>query len=295
MTSVAVVDARRGQRVGTMTGSSSSAYLVTAICIIVIATMLFPIVVSFFASIKPQADASAVPPTYLPRALSAENYVNVIHFQAGLQTYVYNSLAVAGLTIVFCLALAVPAGYGLARFNVPAKEVLFLILIVGLMVPYQALLTPLYLMFAKLGLSNTHVGLAIVHTTLQLPFSIYLMRHSFEAVPKELEEAAVIDGCSSWQVLWRIFIPAVRAGIVTVILFAFIASWNEFIGALIFMSKETQFTVPIMLVSVRAGHFGSVDWGALQAGVMIAIVPCVAIYVLLQKYYVAGFLSGAVK
>jgi multiple sugar transport system permease protein len=295
MTSVAVVDARRGQRVANITGSGSSVYLVAAICIVVIAMMLFPIVVSFFASIKPQADASAVPPTYLPHALSAENYLSVVHFQAGLQTYVYNSLTVAGLTIVFCLALAVPAGYGLARLNVPAKEVLFLILIVGLMVPYQALLTPLYLMFAKLGLSNTHVGLAIVHTTLQLPFSIYLMRHSFEAVPKELEEAAVMDGCSSWQVLWRIFIPAVRAGIVTVILFAFIASWNEFIGALIFMSKETQFTVPIMLVSVRAGHFGSVDWGALQAGVMIAIVPCVAIYVLLQKYYVAGFLSGAVK
>jgi multiple sugar transport system permease protein len=295
MTSVAVVDARRGLRVGTLTGSGSSAYLVTAICIIVVATMLFPIVVSLFASVKPQADASAVPPTYLPHALSAENYLNVIHFQAGLQTYLYNSLAVAGLTIVFCLALAVPAGYGLARFNVPLKEVLFLILIAGLMIPYQALLTPLYLMFAKLGLSNTHVGLAIVHTTLQLPFSIYLMRHSFEAVPKELEEAAVIDGCNSWQVLWRIFIPAVRAGIVTVVLFAFIASWNEFIGALIFMSKETQFTVPIMLVSVRAGHFGAVDWGALQAGVMIAILPCVAVYVLLQKYYVSGFLTGAVK
>lgn len=294
MSSLATAETHRGQRVATTT-TNASLYLVAAICIVVIALMLFPIVVSFFASIKTQADASAYPPTYFPHALSLENYLNVVHFQAGLQTYLTNSLLVAGLTIVFCLALAVPAGYGLARFNVPGKEVLFLILLAGLMVPYQALLTPLYLMFAKLGLSNTHVGLAIVHTTLQLPFSIYLMRHSFEAVPKELEEAAVIDGCNSWQVLWRIFIPAVSAGIVTVILFAFIASWNEFIGALIFMSKETQFTVPIMLVSVRAGHFGSVDWGALQAGVIIAIVPCAAIYVLLQKYYVSGFLSGAVK
>ena len=201
-----------------------------------------------------------MPPTYLPRHLSVENYLHVIQFQAGLGTYLYNSLMVAGLTIVLCLALAVPAGYGLARFPVPGKEVIFLILIAGLMIPYQALLTPLYLLFAKVHLSNTHLGLAIVHTMLQLPFSIYLMRHSFEAIPKELEEAAVIDGCNSWQVLWRIFIPAVLAGIVTVVLFAFIASWNEFIGALIFMSKETQFTVPIMLVSVRAGHFGSVDW-----------------------------------
>ena len=295
MTSVAAIDAGSRQRVSATTQSGGSAYLIVAACLIVIVMMLFPVVVSFFASIKTQASASAVPPTYLPYHLSIENYLHVIHFQAGLGTYLYNSLMVAGLTIVLCLALSVPAGYGLARFPVPGKEVIFLILIAGLMIPYQALLTPLYLMFAKIHLSNTHLGLAIVHTMLQLPFSIYLMRHSFEAIPKELEEAAVIDGCNSWQVLWRIFIPAVLAGIVTVVLFAFIASWNEFIGALIFMSKETQFTVPIMLVSVRAGHFGAVDWGALQAGVIIAIVPCVAVYVLLQKYYVAGFLSGAVK
>jgi multiple sugar transport system permease protein len=121
------------------------------------------------------------------------------------------------------------------------------------------------------------------------------MRHSFEAIPKELEEAGVIDGCGSWQVLWRILMPAVKAGIVTVILFAFITSWNEFLAALIFMNKETQFTVPIWTVSVRTGRLGAVDWGALQASLVIAILPCVAVYVLLQKYYVSGFLTGAVK
>ena len=104
-----------------------------------------------------------------------------------------------------------------------------------------------------------------------------------------------MDGCTSWQVLWRIFIPASRASIVTVVLFAFIMSWNEFIGALIMMGKESQFTIPIMLVGVRLGRFGVVDWGALQAGIMIAIFPCVAIYILLQRYYVSGFLPGAVK
>jgi multiple sugar transport system permease protein len=163
------------------------------------------------------------------------------------------------------------------------------------MIPYQALLTPLYLMFSSLHLANTHVGLAIVHTILQLPFSIYLMRHACEAVPRELEEAAVIDGCGSLQILARVFLPSIRPAIVTLILFAFIASWNEFIGALIVMNNETEFTIPIMLVGVRQGHFGAVDWGALQAGVMIAILPCMLIYALLQKYYVSGLLSGAVK
>jgi len=270
-------------------------YLVGAICILLITVMLAPIVLSFFASIKTQADARATPPTYLPHTLSLENYVKVFEYQAGIWTYVSNSLIVAGFTIVICLALSIPAGYGLARFKIPLKELWFIILLAPLMIPYQALLTPLYLTFAKIGLANSHFGLAIVHAILQLPFSIYLMRNSFDAIPKELEEAAKVDGSSSFQILIRIFLPLAIPAAVTVTLFAFIASWNEFLSALIFMSKESQFTVPIMLVSVRSGRLGGVDWGALQAGVVLAIVPCIVIYLLLQKYYVAGFLNGAVK
>jgi multiple sugar transport system permease protein len=285
--------AQRSVAVGA--AGARSVYLVGAVCLVVMAMMLFPLVVSFFASIKTPEEAVAVPPSYLPHELSFANYLKVYSYQAGLPTYLFNSLAVAFLTILFCLALAVPAGYGLARFRVPGKEAIFLFLLASLMIPYQALLTPLYLMFAPLGLTNSYVGLAIVHTVLQLPFSIYLMRHSFEAVPRELEEAAVMDGCSSFEALRQVFLPAVRPGMVTVVLFAFIQSWNEFIAALIFMGRETMFTMPILLVSVRLGRFGTVDWGALQAGIIIAIVPCIAIYVLLQRYYVAGFLSGAVK
>ena len=193
------------------------------------------------------------------------------------------------------LLLASAAGYGLARFNFRGKEVLFLLLLAPLMIPYQALLTPLYLMFAKLGLANSQVGLAVIHTILQLPFSVYLMRNSFEGIPRELEEAAVMDGSNSWQCFARVALPLVLPGIVTIALFAFITSWNEFLAALIVMNKETAFTVPIMLVSVRTGHLGAVDWGTLQAGIIVSIIPCIAIYVFLQKYYVSGLLSGAVK
>ncbi|HEY4199664.1 MAG TPA: carbohydrate ABC transporter permease [Devosiaceae bacterium] len=270
-------------------------YLVGAICVLVIVLMLAPLVLSLLASVKTPAEASQSPPSYLPHALSLANYAKVFAFQAGLLTYVLNSLLVAFLTIAMCLVLAVPAGYGLARFQFPGKEIMFLLLLAPLMIPYQALLTPLYLMFSKVGLANTHFGLALVHTILQLPFSIYLMRNAFEGIPRELEEAAVMDGSSSFQVLRNIFAPLVIPGMVTVALFAFINSWNEFLAALIFMNKETAFTVPIMLVSVRAGRLGAVDWGALQAGVIISILPCVVIYVLLQKYYVSGFLNGAVK
>lgn len=270
-------------------------YLVAAICVMVITLMLGPIALSFFASIKTPTEASASPPNYLPQSLSVENYQKVVDYQAGLFTYAGNSFVVAAIAIVLCLVLAVPAGYGLARFKLPAKELVFVLMLAPLMIPYQALLIPIYLNFSKIGLANSHFGLAIVHAVLQLPFSIYLMRNAFEAIPREIEEAALIDGATSFQVLRRIFLPLVVPGMVTVMLFTFINSWNEFLAALIFMSKESAFTMPIMLVSVRTGRLGSVDWGALQAGVIVSILPCILIYVLLQKYYVSGFLNGAVK
>ena len=296
-----VEDAPQASRFDTRAGARTAGeargirYLVGALCVFVITLMLTPIALSFLASIKPAAEARQSPPTYLPQALSADNYLKVGEFQAGLWTYVSNSLLVAMFTIILCLALSIPAGYGLARFRIWSKEIWFIILLAPLMIPYQALLIPLYLNFSKLGLANSHFGLAIVHTILQLPFSIYLMRNSFEGIPRELEEAAVMDGSSSLQALRKVFLPLVVPGIVTVALFAFIMSWNEFLSALIFMNNENSFTVPIMLVSVRAGRLGAVDWGALQAGVIISILPCILIYVLLQKYYVSGFLSGAVK
>jgi multiple sugar transport system permease protein len=263
------------------TAATPRLYLFSALCVAIMALMLFPIAMSLLASLKTSAEASAVPPHYFPSALSFENYVRVFHYQAGLPTYLFNSLAVAFLTIALCLLLAVPAGYGLACFPVPAREAIFLLLLLRL--------------FTTLGLANTYLGLAIVHTVLQLPFSVYLMRNSFEAVPKELAEAAVMDGAKSLQALWWIFLPASLPSIVTLTLFAFIASWNEFIAALIFMNRETGFTMPVMLVGVRQGHFGAVDWGAVQAGVIISILPCLLIYLLLQKYYVSGFLNGAIK
>src|SRR5271156_3540704 len=129
----------------------------------------------------------------------------------------------------------------------------------------------------------------------QLPFSVYLMRNAFEAIPREIEEAAMIDGCSAWRRLTHIFLPLAVPALVTVALFAFIASWNEFLAALVLMNQESSFTVPILLVSVRSGDHGAIDWGALQASIIISIIPCLVVYLALQRYYVSGLLSGAVK
>src|SRR6185295_14848149 len=222
-------------------------YLVGAVCLAICTVMVMPLVVSVLASLKPTAEAAAAPPTYVPHGLSFESYERLWDYQAGLPTYLLNSLGTALLTIVVTLLLTVPAGYALARFPIPGKEVIFVVLLLALIVPYQALLTPMFLMFARIGLTNSLLGLAIVHTAIQLPFSLYILRNSFAAVPRELEEAANMDGASSWQSLVRVFLPAAVPAIVTVALFAFITSWNEFLGALVMMSRSDKFTLPLIL------------------------------------------------
>ena len=157
--------------------------------------MLAPLVLSVSASLKTTEEAAAIPPTYFTHQLSLDSYQRLWGYQEGLPTYLFNSGGVAALTIALLPALTIPAGYALARFPVPGKEFIFVFLLLALIIPYQALLTPIFFMFATLKLTNTLVGLAIVHTAIQLPFSVYIMRNSFEAVPRELEEAAVIDGC----------------------------------------------------------------------------------------------------
>jgi multiple sugar transport system permease protein len=271
-------------------------YLIGAVCIAICTVMLLPLAMSVLASLKPTAEAAASPPTYLPHALSLDSYERLWSYQQGLPTYLVNSGGTALLTIAFTLLLTIPAGYALARFPIPAKEVVFVFLLLALIVPYQALLTPMFLMFAKLRLTNTLVGLAILHTAIQLPFSLYVLRNSLSAVPRELEEAAITDGASSWQVLLRICIPSAMPAIVTVALFAFIMSWNEFLGALVMMSRGSRFTLPLILAAGRTEtSLGGTDWGMLQAGITISIIPCVLVYLLLQRYYVSGLMTGAVK
>ena len=280
----------------TRTWSGRAKYLTGAACVALSTIMLLPLLASVLASVKNTAEAAAVPPTYFPHVLSLDSYERLWNFQAGLLTYLGNSAGAAVLTILFCLGLTIPAGYALARFPVPFKELLFVILLLGLIIPYQALLTPLFFMFVQLKLHNSLVGLAIIHTAIQLPFSVYMMRNAFEAVPRELEEAAVIDGCNSFQVLVRVCLPSIVPAIITVSLFAFITSWNEFLAALVVMNKDSAFTLPLILAAARQQtSIGGTDWGMLQAGVTISIIPCMAFYLLLQKYYVSGFLNGAIK
>lgn len=271
-------------------------YLLGAICVALSTIMLLPLVLSILASLKSTAEAAQVPPIYAPTHISLDSYARLWGYQIGLLSYLANSLGTASMTIAFTLLLTLPAAYALARFPIRGREVLFVFLLLALIIPYQALLTPIFLMFAQWKLTNSIVGLAILHTSIQLPFSLYVLRNSFAAVPRELEEAAVMDGAGTFQVLVRIFIPSVVPAIITVALFAFITSWNELLGALVMMNKSSTFTLPLVLAAARTEtSLGGTDWGMLQAGVTISVVPCIVVYLLLQRYFVSGLLSGAVK
>ena len=241
-------------------------------------------------------EQAAIPPTYFTHELSLDSYVRLWNYQDGLPTYLFNSAGTAFLTIVFCLGLTIPAGYALARFPVPGKELLFVFLLLALIIPYQALITPIFFMFATLKLTNT-AGRPR-HRPHRDPAPVQRLHHAqqLRGGAARAGRGGVIDGCSSWQVLDRICLPAIRPAIVTVSLFAFVTSWNEFLAALVIMNRGATFTLPLVLATARQEtSIGGTDWGLLQAGITISIIPCVLFYVLLQKYYVSGFLSGAVK
>ena len=250
---------------------------------------LFPMVWTAVSSVSPHPGTSQVD------GWGFGNYVSLAHFQAGIGRYIANSAFVAGLTVALTLFISFFGGYAFARFQFPGKDLLFLITLAILMVPYATLLIPLYVLLNKAGLSNSLVGVALVMTMFQLPFSTFMMRISFESVPRELDEAAMVDGCSSFMALRRVLLPAVKPGLITVGLFAFLSAWNDFLAPLILINDSDRMTLPLAVSNLRGQVQGVVDYGATEAGVIVLALPCILLFLLLQRHYVRGFMSGAIK
>jgi multiple sugar transport system permease protein len=223
------------------------------------------------------------------------NYATLARYQAGIWRYLANSAFVSLLTVVLTLGISLLGGYAFARFRFPGKNVLFLLTLAILMVPYATLLIPLYVLLNDVGLANSLVGVALVLTMFQLPFSTFMMRISFEAIPRELDEAAQVDGCSTFSVLWRVLLPSVKPGLITVGLFAFLAAWNDFMAPLILINDSDSITLPLAVANLRGQVQGVVDYGATEAGVVVLALPCTILFLLLQRHYVRGFMSGALK
>ena len=263
-----------------------------------LAALLFlaPIAWTMLASLKPASEANLPPlPPWPSVGWSTDSYAALDAFGAGVGHYAGNSLTVALATAAITSIVSLLGGYGFSRFRFPLKNALFVLVIATIMIPFQSILTPLFLLLTKMGLQNTLAGLVLIYVTLQLPFSIFMMRNAFDAVPREIEEAARIDGAGSIQLLARVMLPLVFPGIVTVALFAFLAAWNEFLAALILLTDQDKFTLPILMTAVRSGRFGAVNWGAVQAGVTVMMVPCLILFLALQRFYIRGLMAGAVK
>lgn len=227
--------------------------------------------------------------------LTTVNYGRLLRFGEGLPVYLRNTAVVVLLTVGGTVFVSVLGGYAFARFRFVGKNLLFMAALAILMVPHATILVPLYFLLGRVGLVNSLVGLSLVLIMFQLPFSLFMMRNAFEAIPRELDEAALVDGCSSFTALARVLLPAVVPGIVTVGLFAFLIAWNEFIAALILLNDGARFTLPVALVSLQQGDWGAIDFGALQAGIVVSAIPCLLLFLFLQRAYMSGFTAGAIK
>lgn len=250
---------------------------------------LFPLLWSGYSSVSGQ------PGSGQSSGFGFGNYTKMAAYGEGVATYFLNTAAVSAMTVAGALVVSSLGGYAFARFDFPGKNILFVTALAILMVPYATILIPLYVLLSYIGLENSLIGLSLVLIMFQLPFALFMMRNSFEAVPRELEEAALVDGCSTFSALVRILLRAVRPGLITVGLFAFLISWNDFLAPLILIQDGAKFTLPVALFNMSQRTFGAIDYGALEAGVMVAAVPCLLLFLALQRYYVRGFMSGALR
>jgi multiple sugar transport system permease protein len=226
--------------------------------------------------------------------LTVANYTGLIDTNDILR-YALNSLLVAVGTGLLTAVIATMAGYGFARFRFRGSGIVFALVLVTMMVPFQALLTPLFLEMHSLGLTNNLAGLALFYTTFNLPFGVFVMRNTFLQIPWEMSEAASVDGATPIRTLVSVLRPLVIPGIATTVLYAFLFSWTEFVGALTFLTSNDLYTLPLALLNMEYGSVGQVNFGYLEAGAVIAMIPCVLLYIGLQRFYIQGLMSGAIK
>lgn len=264
--------------------------------LIVVIFFFAPFAITLLSSFRHGTEASLPPlPPWPTSGFSIDTYQVLDTFGAGVWQHTLNSFLVSVATAVLTVAVSLLAGYGFSRYRFPLKNVMFVLIIATLMIPFQSILTPLFIILARMGLNNSLFGLTLVYVTLQLPFSVFMMRNAFDAVPKEIEEAARIDGARDLRLLVRVLFPLVLPGVATVAIFAFLNAWNEFLAALVLLSSAEKFTLPVLMMGVRAGRLGAINWGAVQAGVVVMTIPCLIVFLLLQRYYMRGLMAGAVK
>lgn len=253
---------------------------------------LFPMVWTFLTSLKPEADIVTSNLQYLPQRMTLENYV-AIWERSGFPILIRNSASVTAITLVLCLLLGTFAAYGFSRYQFRGRGQLLLLYLVIRMFPAVLLIIPLFLMLRNLGLLDTYLGLALAYTTFLLPLCVWMMKGFFDAIPVDLEDSARIDGCTRLGALFRVVLPLARSGLVATAVFIGIASWNEYLFALMLTTSQGSRTWPVGL-QLMVGEF-QLPWGAFSAGGIISIVPVIIFFAVVQQSLVRGLTAGAVK
>ncbi len=268
-----------------------------SILIFVSLLSIFPFIWLISTSLKGlDENIFAYPPVLMPQQFTWDNYLGVWN-KVNFMGYFINSMIVAGLTVFLNLLLSSLAAYPLARMNFAGKKVAFFAILATIMVPFQAIMLPVYLITIKLHLldsvNNLMGYLGLVMPFAVSAFGIFLMRQAFLAVPKELEEAAIVDGCNVFQVFFKVVLPMVKPTLAVLAIFTFIGSWGEFLWPSIVLTKDAMYTLPVGVNNLQ-GMFSS-NWRFIAAGSILSTIPILIFFLALQKYFISGENDGAIK
>jgi raffinose/stachyose/melibiose transport system permease protein len=274
-----------------MSESRLTQWIVHITLAVLLIITLFPIALMVLNSIKPSAEIVQNPLAW-PSELRWDNFSRAWS-DANFGRTLLNSAVLTAMTILLVCTTGSLTAYVLARRKIKTWKILTFYLLASTTAPIQLFLFPLYFGFARLGLINNPIAVAFIYTAVYSPFAIMLLRTYFLAVPKELEEAALIDGASHWQVFTKVFLPIVSPGILTVALIIGLYSWNEFLIATTFLQGQEQLTAVVSFF-LLSGQYSS-DWGVIMAAALIIVLPIVILFVLLQRRFIEGMAGGSVK
>jgi multiple sugar transport system permease protein len=270
--------------------SCAGAIAINAALLAIALLSLAPLAWMLSVSFMPVGEASHFPPPFLPSKLTLANY-HELFARIGLGRNFANSVLVSGAITVLSLLVNTMAGYAFAKLRFAGRERIFQVLLAALVIPAQVAMLPLFLMMKGLGLANNFGG--VIVPALATVFGIFLVRQYARSIPDELLEAARIDGASELRIFFQIVLPMLKPVLVTLAIFTFMASWNDFMWPLIVLTDQSQYTLPVALASLSREHIQDVEM--MMAGAVITVLPVLLLFLLLQRYYIQGLLLGSVK
>lgn len=258
--------------------------------LILAALIVVPVIWMTFSAFKPEKEIISWPPTFIPQTLTLQNFVDV-QDRIDIVRYIMNSVIYAGVTTALAVVVNSLAGYAYAFYSFKGKSGFFLMTLATMMVPFQVIMVPLFLVVFKLGMYDTYWGLIIPRVA--VAGSIFMMRAAFSGIPKELAEAARIDGLSEFGIFWKIMLPQVKPAVITLIILSVNGSWNDLLWPMIVASSTEMRTLANGL-ALFVGQ-NTIEYGAAFAGALISLLPMFVLYVFGQKYFVEGMSSAGLK